>query len=623
MKDWTGKGFKELYLGMVLAVFIMLALRAYFIPFSHDESATFFFYIQSGKFLPYHSFLYTNNHVLNSALSWICYELAGSHRFVLRLPNLFAFLVMAWALWRMLPHFKDKRVALLLLPFFLFNTGFLDFFSLCRGYGLSMALLILAFSCFLDYFRNPSTKPLMAMLISMQLALAANLTLLPLLLILSIGLLYVQFRKGLFFKLKPVLLNALNLVALFFWMKYLLFLKASNLLDSGLATHYWNTTFVSLIELLYGNKSLTLQVLFGLIALLAASAGFWTAWKSRKNNLPLFQPALFFTGLFFFMVISVYLMNRIIGINFPEDRTALYFYPLFALMCCFLAERFLAPVLWLIGPVFAGISAIGLILNFNLSHFHHYFYHTVPKVFYDRLLQESDQGRKTLTIGGHLNREMNYAFMNYRGGSRLNPMSPNAGMIMNCDYYIAQDFEKGYYASYYDEIEKDGVWGHRLLKRKEALKRDAIIRRNGLPLYCRSDREFTEFLRINDSSLAGRNALEADLLLYFKKVPAPFNAHLVCSVETEDNQHYYYSRVMLNWLEDDLSAKQRRIKMPLGPIPRNFKSLVLYLWNIDKQDFDLTLEELSVYELKGRGVNDSIPAAYYEQLYRLTLKPQL
>lgn len=623
MKDWPGKGFKWIYLSLVSLVFSMLALRAYFIPFSHDESATFFFYIQSGEFLPYHSFLYTNNHVLNSALSWICYELVGSHRFVLRLPNLLAFILMAWALWRLMPHFRDRRAAWLLLPFFLLNTGFLDFFSLCRGYGLSMALLLMAFSCFLDYIRNPATNPLMAMLLSMQLALAANLTLLPLLLCLTLVLMFFQFRKHLLLKPTSLVLHTLHLSALYFWLNYLLFLRASNLLDSGLASDYWNTTFVSLIELLYLSRAMSLQILFVFIALLACCAAFWTAWKTRKSEWPLFQPALLFASLFFLMVLMVYLMNRVLGINFPEDRTALYFYPLFALMCSFLAERVLASALWLLGPVFAGLSATGLILNVNLSHFHHYFYHTVPKSFYDRLLRESDQASVPITVGGHLNREMNYAFMNYRGGSRLNPMTPNGRMIMNCDYYIAQDFEKRYYEPYYNEIESDEVWGHRLLKRKVGLMREELITLKNLPMYYTSNREFTEFLRSSDSSLAGRNALEADLLLYFKKVPAPFNAHLVCSVETDTDQQFYYSRVMLNWLEDDLSAKQRRIKIPIGPIPRNFKSLVLYLWNIDKHDFDLALEKLDVYELTGVGVNDSIPAAYYEHLYRLTQKPQL
>src|ERR1700747_238843 len=84
-------------------VFVLIALRAFFIPFSHDEAATFFFYIQSDDYLPYQAHVYTNNHVLNSALANLCYHIAGSHRFILRLPNIFAFALLCLGVFK---HFK-------------------------------------------------------------------------------------------------------------------------------------------------------------------------------------------------------------------------------------------------------------------------------------------------------------------------------------------------------------------------------------------------------------------------------------------------------------------------------------------------------------------------------------
>ena len=57
------KYFNRFFWITCLTIFIFIVLRAFFIPFSHDEAATFFFYIQSGNYLPYKAHVYTNNHM--------------------------------------------------------------------------------------------------------------------------------------------------------------------------------------------------------------------------------------------------------------------------------------------------------------------------------------------------------------------------------------------------------------------------------------------------------------------------------------------------------------------------------------------------------------------------------
>ncbi len=63
-------------------------------PFCHDESATFFYYVQNGDFLPYTSHVDANNHFLNSFLAWICLRLFGDAPLALRLPNILALIVL-------------------------------------------------------------------------------------------------------------------------------------------------------------------------------------------------------------------------------------------------------------------------------------------------------------------------------------------------------------------------------------------------------------------------------------------------------------------------------------------------------------------------------------------------
>src|SRR5688500_14357872 len=120
--------FRWFYLATCFVVFVLVCLRAYHIPFVHDEITTFFYYVQNGDFLPYRSHAYTNNHVLNSMLTTACYRLWGSHPFVLRLPNLLAFIALAVGVYRFFRHVPALPARLLLVSFFLLTFNFLDFF---------------------------------------------------------------------------------------------------------------------------------------------------------------------------------------------------------------------------------------------------------------------------------------------------------------------------------------------------------------------------------------------------------------------------------------------------------------------------------------------------------------
>ena len=113
------KHFNKIFWILSFLVFVVICLRAYMIPFSHDEAATFFFYVQSDNYLPYYAHVYTNNHVLNSALANLCYHIAGSHRFVLRIPNILAFVVLCFGVYRHFKYFKSVYPKLILVTFFL------------------------------------------------------------------------------------------------------------------------------------------------------------------------------------------------------------------------------------------------------------------------------------------------------------------------------------------------------------------------------------------------------------------------------------------------------------------------------------------------------------------------
>src|SRR5688572_18461950 len=126
-----------------LLLLVYLCLRSMLVPLAHDEVATFYFYIQPGSFMPFSSHVDANGHFLTSALGWACFELFGSSPLSLRIPSLLAFVLLCYACRRFLDLFDGWTARLLFCASFLLAGNFLAYFSICRGYGISMACLLM------------------------------------------------------------------------------------------------------------------------------------------------------------------------------------------------------------------------------------------------------------------------------------------------------------------------------------------------------------------------------------------------------------------------------------------------------------------------------------------------
>lgn len=270
--------------------------------------------------------------------------------------------------------------------------------------------------------------------------------------------------------------------------------------------------------------------------------------------------------------------------------------------------------------VFAGASLVYFITLINFSNFTTWFYHTMSKSVYDTLVSEFKKDNKLFTIGGHREREMNYAFANYRGNSVLNPMNDNMEMQMNCDYYYAMKREKPYYSSFYDEIAYDEAWDMVLLKRKEKIGHNLIYSNyNGMRLS--GNGEFYDIKRLPDTTFKSHNPLEVEVELRFEDVPKPLNAFFVMSLQNAKGETVCYKRTPLNWLADDLNGQVKYLKLTTGNLPDTVKSFAIHIWNIDKKEIKISVNNLKLYQLTGKGVDFKVPAGYYPLIEKITKKP--
>ena len=125
--------FKYFFITTSVLVFLVIAFRSYLVPFNHDETATFFFFIQSGKYMPFHSAIDANNHVLNSLLGTVCFHLFGSSPFSLRIPNLIGLFILILATYKIFKYLNQLGSKFLLTSGLLLSFHWLSFFSSCRG----------------------------------------------------------------------------------------------------------------------------------------------------------------------------------------------------------------------------------------------------------------------------------------------------------------------------------------------------------------------------------------------------------------------------------------------------------------------------------------------------------
>ena len=132
---------RTLLIALGVVFFGYAVLRAPRVSLTIDEAITFNDYVSRG-FWGLFKIATANNHILNTLATWLVTRIAGTGVFALRIPNLLghiAFLVFSIRLLN-----RHLRGAAAVAGFVVLNANpyVLEFFSLSRGYGISLGLLM-------------------------------------------------------------------------------------------------------------------------------------------------------------------------------------------------------------------------------------------------------------------------------------------------------------------------------------------------------------------------------------------------------------------------------------------------------------------------------------------------
>lgn len=320
-----------LFFGILAGAIVIY--KAATLSFTHDESASYLI-LQDHSiwqiFTDESAWQSANNHILNSVLYKLSTGVFGQSDFAMRLPNVLTFFGCLWITFFIIqtkltnPTSKFVFFAILFL-----NPFVLDFFSLCRGYGLSMFFhfgFLAAIWHFHDTKRISVLYLAYAFLIFACLSLLTSLVLFPTYtLALWITSRSAQLDRK---QLKHVVLapTISGIIALGLLAKPILYLMNSNEFEYGVAS-IWDSfksvilstfTMVSREDFMWVYDVLTVVFLIILIYVLYVSL------KNRKNT--------YFSVSVIVFIVFLHILCFGLGIMFPVDRKVTIYMPILALL---------------------------------------------------------------------------------------------------------------------------------------------------------------------------------------------------------------------------------------------------------------------------------------------------
>lgn len=318
----------RLFLGATALVFVYLVLRALLVPLVHDEANTFFHFVHNGTWVPFRAHWDAGNHVLAMAVGRCTTALFGAGPLALRSFALLCFLLYAWYVWRVGGVINERMVrwctwaALLAMPFAL------EFFALFRGYGPSLAFLLMAIHHLAAAWRSNSPKDAFWASVAMGLGVLANLSLLPMwaagtMLVTVLALSATKQRAAFIFSAALGALPGLLMVP------FALGLRDRGLLYHGNMQGVLNGSVASLVDVMFRTWYVLPRVLAAVLFMLTLYYALRAVkGKARGEAQTLLVVA---SGLLLAEVGARMVLGGVFEVLYPTYRAAMHWVPLFIL----------------------------------------------------------------------------------------------------------------------------------------------------------------------------------------------------------------------------------------------------------------------------------------------------
>jgi hypothetical protein len=374
------------YIFMAFLLLLYSVYRSYSLSFTHDESYSFINIIH-GSFYQVVSndsyWISANNHIFNSLCMKYAEILFGPTEFNLRLHSIIAHVLYLLFTFLIVKEIKPTRLQIVCFIVLNFNPYLLDFFSLARGYALSIAFMTMSVYFFIQFTKKESILSVSICLLAALLATLANFSLITF--TVSIIILFECFMimkryslKEFLLKNVPIVISTLCLYSLYRW-------PITQLINHGQLFFggeegLWSDTVISSIEVyLYHSTNFDffkLCLKFFIITIVILHICMFYKRIKEKNI-----QALDYVFIIMILILSInYTQHFFMNTSYFKERFAMFLVPLFFISSinCFIFLYEINFGLKIVSSVFA--LAIALIAgsvckdSLNLSYTYNWLY---------------------------------------------------------------------------------------------------------------------------------------------------------------------------------------------------------------------------------------------------------
>jgi hypothetical protein len=453
-----------IYWGCSLLVFFYLVARIFTVSAVMDEVTSFFYYIQCGSMQPYYALPDANNHLLNSLLGHLCYLLLGEGIWVIRLPSLLSFGLYAYIGYQFYRGLQNPFAKFLLIATLLGTQYIIEFFGVCRGYGMSFAFLLGLLYQLKLMFEKYTHKRFLAATFFNILMILANLTLLtwsPIFFFLQLLIFIVKKND---WKNYGLIIGAtITYVVIFIYLLgYVLMLKKIGALYLWGGNSFYEviciglSTQLGLMNLSWGlGITISLLIIWGVTGVINAKKMGWSEWS--------------ILGLFIVFNLGFIALKNLLNVNYPPFRTGIQIYLLLILGSVMFIEKNRIKIINYLSALVGGYLIVFFLISFNFTHVTHWRAESLPPRFAQLVKQLNKNEIVPLTISTHPCESNSWNYLNYLNNNELNQASSSDFPDFSADLIILSERYNGKVPEEFDTLAMNQATQHVLLKRKPKL----------------------------------------------------------------------------------------------------------------------------------------------------------
>lgn len=578
---------------LVFLLWIYLILRGIFVQPMHDEVATFFTFVKSGRFLPYFSDWTTNNHLLNSLLTWFSFKTFGSSPIALRLPNLLFFPFFGYFLWKIAAYLNSGWLRWGFLISILFIHHFIEFFALSRGYGMAFTLLVGSIWFTMKAMESNQIKnQVMALGLGFLSVSAILINVNSLIVVIGLLMMNLIFNtSGKKQKFTKIIVLIIGVIPALLAVRYLFDLNTAGRLDYGGDQGFWEASVKDLTSMLVGDLSGWLNgYILLLFAVLIVLTGYFifNEWQKKPGIRLLFDPRWVLFYLLTGNLAGFFIEHHLFGVLYPGNRTSIQFIIFFLGSIFFFLDNLNMKVSsaysFLLLPLMFFPMQFLVMANLNKISIEN---EAIPGRFFNTIQESGLNTTIQPTIQGYKGRELRWAYLNYRAKTQMPMIHCSSYPDSVADFQMAYPDQNPSWWQTYDSIDSDEVSGLYLLERKSKFNRRKLTEETIPPIAEMHNDEYFAISRGSVDSLANAH-LFAEFDLSITTSDQSFEGWIVFTIQDKDGQGLRYERIPLNWYNLDWKKGQElKTGMLITDLPEGSSTYLTYIWNIHQMDFQI------------------------------------